>query len=442
MAQLIVMPKFGLTMTEGTIASWNVAVGDPIAEGDILCEIETDKLTNEFESPKAGVLLKIIEADGATVTCLEPIAVIGQANEDISALLTGDTAPGVDEATKPVNNAPAIAETPAKTAGGRINASPLAKKLAKEKGIDLGLITGTGTKGSITVDDVNNYRPTDTLTDKTDKKTAVSPVAKKMADASDVDLSTVSGTGRIMKKDVEALLTKSQAPDASPQSIPLKGMRKTIAKRMSESWSISPRVTYTRPVDASGLKEFRSRLKPEFEKRGLKLTFNHIIMKVCAQALLEFPHINGSLVDDTLILHPHAHIGLAIGLDSGLLVPNVKNCDLKSLSQIAEETEKLITEAKTGRTNMDDLTGGTFTLSNLGAYGITCFSPIINQPELAILGIDAMIDTPVVIGGQITIAPMMNLSLTADHRIIDGALAAQFLQRIGEYLENPALLLV
>jgi pyruvate dehydrogenase E2 component (dihydrolipoamide acetyltransferase) len=165
-------------------------------------------------------------------------------------------------------------------------------------------------------------------------------------------------------------------------------------------------------------------------------------MKVCAQALLEFPHINGSLVDDTLILHPHAHIGLAIGLDSGLLVPNVKNCDRKSLSQIAEETEKLITEAKTGRTNMDDLVGGTFTLSNLGAYGITSFSPIINQPELAILGIDAMIDTPVVIGGQITIAPMMNLSLTADHRIIDGALAAQFLQRIGEYLENPALLLV
>lgn len=441
MAQLIVMPKFGLTMTEGTIASWNVAVGDPIAEGDILCEIETDKLTNEFESPKAGVLLKIIEADGATVTCLEPIAVIGQANEDISGLLAGGGA-GVEDAATPIDDAPTIAETPAKIAGGRINASPLAKKLAKEKGIDLGLITGTGTKGSITVDDVNNYIPNDTPTDKADKKTAVSPVAEKMAAATGLDLSTVASDGRIMKKDVEALLTKSQAPDASPQSIPLKGMRKTIAKRMSESWSISPRVTYTRPVNASGLKEFRSRLKPEFEKRGLKLTFNHIIMKVCAQALLEFPHINGSLVDDTLILHPHAHIGLAIGLDSGLLVPNVKNCDLKSLSQIAEETEKLITEAKTGRTNMDDLTGGTFTLSNLGAYGITSFSPIINQPELAILGIDAMIDTPVVIGGQITIAPMMNLSLTADHRIIDGALAAQFLQRIGEYLENPALLLV
>lgn len=165
-------------------------------------------------------------------------------------------------------------------------------------------------------------------------------------------------------------------------------------------------------------------------------------MKVCAQALREFPHINGSLVDDTLILHPHAHIGLAIGLDSGLLVPNVKNCDSKSLAQIAAETEKLIADAKAGCTQMDDLGGGTFTLTNLGAYGITSFSPIINQPELAILGIDAMVDTPVVVGGQITIRPMMNLSLTADHRIIDGALAAQFLQRIGEYLENPALLLV
>jgi len=438
MAQLIVMPKFGLTMTEGTIASWNVAVGDPIAEGDILCEIETDKLTNEFESPKAGVLLKIIEADGATVTCLEPIAVIGEANEDISALLAGGSAPDVDAAVSPVDDAPAISKAAVKTAGGRINASPLAKKMAKEKGLDLALITGTGNKGSITVDDVNNYTPTD----EADKKTAVSPVAQKMADASGLDLSSVASDGRIMKKDVEALLTPSQAPDAAPQSIPLKGMRKTIAKRMSESWSTSPRVTYTRPVDVTCLKDFRSRLKAEFEKRGLKLTFNHIIMKVCAQALLEFPHINGSLVDDTLILHPHAHIGLAIGMDSGLLVPNVKNCDLKSLSQIAEETEKLIAEAKAGRTNMDDLVGGTFTLSNLGAYGITSFSPIINQPELAILGIDAMVDTPVVIGGEITIRPMMNLSLTADHRIIDGALAAQFLQRIGEYLENPALLLV
>lgn len=436
MAQLIVMPKFGLTMTEGTIASWNVAVGDAIAEGDILCEIETDKLTNEFESPKAGVLLKIIEGDGATVTCLEPIAVIGEANEDISGLLSGNAAPSENEAA-PVAAA-VIAEPPAKTAGGRINASPLAKKLAKERGIDLALITGTGTKGSITVDDVNNYTPAT----EADQKVSVSPVAKKMADAAGVDLSTLSGDGRIMKKDVEALLTKSSTTEAAPETIPLKGMRKTIAKRMSESFLTSPRVTYTRPLDATAMKEFRTKLKPEFEKRGLKLTFNHIIMKVCAQALLEYPHINGSLVDDTLILHPHAHIGLAIGLDSGLLVPNVKNCDSKSLSQIAEETEKLIAEAKSGRTKMDDLTGGTFTLTNLGAYGITSFSPIINQPELAILGIDAMVDTPVVVGGQITIRPMMNLSLTADHRIIDGALAAQFLQRIGEYLENPALLLV
>ena len=288
------------------------------------------------------------------------------------------------------------------------------------------------------MDDVNNYAPTT----EADQKISVSPVAQKMAAASGVDLSTVSGDGRIMKKDVEALLTQSSKTEAALETIPLKGMRKTIAKRMSESFLTSPRVTYTRPLDATAMKEFRTKLKPEFEKRGLKLTFNHIIMKVCAQALLEYPHLNGSLVDDILILHPHAHIGLAIGLDSGLLVPNVKNCDSKSLSQIAEETEKLIAEAKSGRTKMDDLTGGTFTLTNLGAYGITSFSPIINQPELAILGIDAMVDTPVVVGGQITIRPMMNLSLTADHRIIDGALAAQFLQRIGEYLENPALLLV
>lgn len=194
MAQLIVMPKFGLTMTEGTIASWNVTVGDTIAEGDILCEIETDKLTNEFESPKSGVLLKIIEGDGATVTCLEPIAIIGEANEDISGL-SGGTTPQAAEEAAPIE-VTVRSETSAKTAGGRINASPLAKKLAKEKGIDLSLITGTGAKGSITVDDVNNYTPVA----EADLKISVSPVAKKMAETSGLDLSTVTGDGRIMKK--------------------------------------------------------------------------------------------------------------------------------------------------------------------------------------------------------------------------------------------------
>ncbi|AFA46979.1 dihydrolipoamide acetyltransferase family protein [Acetobacterium woodii] len=438
MAQLIVMPKFGLTMTEGTIASWNVAVGDTISEGDILCEIETDKLTNEFESPRAGVLLKIIATEGSEIPCLEPIAIVGEANEDISGLLSD--APTCEAKTdEPVSTTPA---TTAATAGnatdGRVKASPLAKKLAKEKGLDLQLVIGTGNNGSITVDDVKNYTPASQAAD----NLTVSPVAKKMAATAGIDLTTINRDGRIMKKDVEPLLSGVHSTEAAPESIVLKGMRKTIAKRMSESWSTSPRVTYTRPVDATALKEFRSKLKPEFNKRGLKLTFNHIMMKICAQTLLEFPHINGSLVDNTLILHPHVHIGLAIGLDSGLLVPNVKNCDLKSLSQIAQETEQLIAEAKAGRTNMDDLTGGTFTLSNLGAYGITSFSPIINQPELAILGIDAMVDTPVVIDSQIVIRPIMNLSLTADHRIIDGALAAQFLQRLAEYLENPALLSV
>lgn len=437
MAELIVMPKFGLTMTEGTIASWNVAVGDQISEGDILCEIETDKLTNEFESPKAGVLLKIIGAEGIPITCLEPIAIVGEANEDISALLLAGATSGEAQADGVVETV-LVTAAPAKAAGGRVNASPLAKKLAKEKGLDLALIAGTGNNGSITVDDVNHYSPAD----ESDKKIAVSPVAKKMAEESGIDLNTLTVAGRIMKKDVAAQITETSAAAAAPEVVLLKGMRKTISKRMSESWSTSPRVTYTRPVDATAMKEFRTKLKPAFEKRGLKLTFNHIIMKISAQTLREFPHINGSLIDDTLVLHPHAHIGLAIGLDSGLLVPNVKNCDIKSLSQIAAETETLIADAKAGRTNMDDLVGGTFTLTNLGAYGITSFSPIINQPELAILGIDAMVDTPVVIGGQIVSRPMMNLSLTADHRIIDGALAAQFLQRLAEYLENPALLLV
>ncbi len=219
-------------------------------------------------------------------------------------------------------------------------------------------------------------------------------------------------------------------------------LRRSIAANMTASWLTSPRVTYTRPVDATAMKELRAKLKDGLKERGIKLTYNHILMKVVSKALTEFPDINSSFADNMLTHHTHVNIGLAVAKGTGLIVPNVKSSEAKSLADIAQETEGLIAATRDGKLSMEDMTGGTFTISSLGPYGITNFSPIINQPELAILGVCDMVDTPVVRDGEIVIRPMMNLCLTADHRVVDGVMASKFLQRLCELLENPYMLLV
>ena len=219
-------------------------------------------------------------------------------------------------------------------------------------------------------------------------------------------------------------------------------LRRSIAANMTNSWHTSPRVTYTRPVEVTAMKDLRAKLKDGLKEQGIKLTYNHILMKVVAKALTEFPDVNASFADNMLTRHKHVNMGLAVAKGDGLIVPNVKNCEEKSLAQIAKETEALIEATRTGKLAMEDMTGGTFTISSLGPYGITSFSPIINQPELAILGVCDMVDTPVVRNGEIVIRTMMNLSLTADHRVIDGVMASKFLKRIAELLENPYMLLV
>lgn len=445
MANIVVMPKLGLTMTEGVIAKWYKNVGDRVEKGETLFEVTTDKLTNEIESEYSGVVLKLCAEEGDSIPCTDPVAYIGEAGEQIKG--TGITA---DEDVKDEEKIIEVekSETAVKTKrekGSYVLASPLAKKMAREKSYDLAHIEGTGPNGRIVAKDVENYT--------TGKNVKISPTAAKIAKEFDVDVEALYQGERLMKSDIldsmkPTEISKSEIEilnvDAAQveETMKLTPMRKTIASRMSESWSTSPRVTYNKPIDTTAMKELRSKIGPTLKDSGIKLTFNHILMKVCAKVLMEMPTINASLSGDTLILHPHANIGLAVGLDSGLLVPNVKNCDMKSLSQIAVETERCIAAARDGKLTMDDLVGGTFTITNLGAYGVSTFSPIINQPELAILGVGAIADTPVVVNGEIVIRPMMNLSLTADHRIIDGLLAAKFLKRITEYLENPYMLLV
>lgn len=402
MAEKILMPKMGMTMTEGTVEEWKVKEGDTVKTGDILFTASTDKITNDVESQHDGTILKIIVPEGTTVDVYSVVAYIGAAGESIPDEENASPTPAENEPSGEPSGAsgPSAGSSPA---SDQVKASPAAKKLAREKGIDLSLVTGTGPNGKIKIEDVEQY----------------------------------------LKTDVEAA-AHSAPPEEDDNDLPPKKvdpLRRSIAKNMTESWHISPRVTYTRPVDMTEAKEMRRRLKDAMGNQGLKITYNHILMKVCARVLMEIPDVNGSFSDNMLTHHRHANVGLAVAKGDGLIVPNVKRCEEKSLTEISREMDALIRKTRNGDVALEDITGGTFTISSLGPYGITSFSPIINQPELAILGVCDIVDTPVVRNGEIVIRPIMNLSLTADHRVIDGVKASRFLQRVAEILENPYLLM-
>ncbi|WP_312043738.1 2-oxo acid dehydrogenase subunit E2 [Anaerotignum sp.] len=440
MAQEVLLPKLGLTMTEGTIDEWKFKEGEFVKKGDILYSVSTDKLTNDVEADTEGVLLKILVPAGETAACKAVVAYLGEAGETISEASTQTKT----EEKPQEQMGKTTTESSATPIREGILASPAAKKLAKEKNIELGLIMGTGPNGRITLQDVEDYianpQPVNS-----EEKTKTSPMAAKLAEELGVDIETITTDGRVMKKDVLAAanVETSTVPTVGSndqQPVKVNALRRSIAANMALSWQTSPRVTYTHPVDTTAMKEMRDKLKVACKDDNVKLTFNHIIMKMTAKVLMEFPDVNASFADNMLTRHTHANVGLAVAKGDGLIVPNVKGVDTKSLIEVAKETEALIEATRSGNIAMEDMTGGTFTISNLGPYGITNFSPIINQPELAILGVCDMVETPVVRNGQIEIRPMMNLCLTADHRVVDGVMAAKFLKRLCDLLENPYLL--
>ena len=447
MAIEVLMPKLGLTMEEGTIEEWKMKVGDTVKKGDILFSVATDKLTNDIEAEDDGVLISILVGEGETVPCKTVIGYLGAAGEQAPAggAAAAPVAAPAAPAAAPAAAAPVTAAAPvARPAGEYVLATPYAKKLASDKGYDLAAIAATGYNGVIVARDVEAHVAGPHI--------KASPVAAKMAAELGVDLASIGTDGqRIMKADVQAAVAPAAAPAAAAapvaaadedEVIKVTPMRRAIAKNMENSWHTSPRVTFTRPFDATGMKDLRKALNKSLEPKGIKVSYNHIIMKVVSMVLRDYPDINGSFADNKLIHHKHINMGLAVAQPSGgLVVPNVKDCDKKSLAEISVEADKLAKDGKAGKLGMDAMSGGTFTITNLGNYGLTNFSPIINQPELAILGVCAMIDTPVVRDGQIVVRPMMNLCLTADHRVIDGVQAAEFLQKVCEMLENPILML-
>lgn len=436
MAKVVVMPKLGLTMTEGTISAWKKKAGETVHEGEALFEVETDKLTNTIEATASGILREIVVKEGQTVPCLEPVAVIAGADEDISTLLGSAAKPAAEEEKA---DAPKPAAAPEKPAGGRVIASPAAKKLAKERGIDISAVPGTGPNGRITEEDVKKYTPAPPAAESAPGIKA-SPLAEKLAADMGLELSELGTKGRVLAEDIMKYLESTREKGGEPareETVPMNGMRKAIARNMLNSHMTSPTVTFNLSVDMSEMKRVREQLKA----KEIKVSYTDLLVKFVAKALTEYPLLNCSVSENSIVYKHYVNMGVAVALDNGLVVPNVTDADKKSLTEISAEIKELAKLAREGGLAAEKLRGGTFTITNLGMYGIESFTPIINQPEVAILGVTTMEDRPVVRGGELVIRPMMTLSLTADHRVVDGSVAASFLQRVKTLLENPALIL-
>ena len=433
MATEILMPALSPTMEEGTLAKWLVKEGDTVKSGDILAEIETDKATMEFEAVDEGVIGKIVVPEGTQgVKVNAPIAVLLEEGEDASAAASAGgaakaEAPKADapkEAPTAKTAAPSAAPVPARGKGDRVFASPLARRIAAEKGIDLAGITGSGPKGRIVKADVEAAQP-----GAAKPAAAAAPAAAPQAAAPAPAAAAPQGMGyATVAKMLEGRETEEVALD---------GMRRTIAARLSEAKQTIPHFYLRRSAKLDALMEFRATLNKQLESRGVKLSVNDFIIKACALALQQVPDANAVWAGDRIIKLKPSDVAVAVAIEGGLFTPVLKDADKKTLSALSAEMKDLATRAKTKKLAPHEYQGGSFAISNLGMFGIENFDAVINPPHGAILAVGAGIQTPVVENGEIVIRNVMSMTLSVDHRVIDGALGAQLLQAIVEHLENP-----
>ncbi|MEX1010537.1 MAG: pyruvate dehydrogenase complex dihydrolipoamide acetyltransferase [Balneolaceae bacterium] len=414
MAVKIEMPKLSDTMEEGVIAKWNVKEGDQVHSGDVIAEVETDKATMEVEVFDDGQVLKILAGEGDAIPLGGGIAIIGEEGEDISDLLEqngekADKEPA-PEKKKKKSDSPA-SETknkqdskgtkekdstePSSKENGRLKASPLAKKMAEERGIDLNRVEGSGPEGRVVRKDIEEFK---------------------------------ESAGR----------SAATFEPAESEEIRVSQMRKTIARRLSESKFGSPHFYETVDIDMSSAVEARDRIN---EVSDVKISFNDIVVKACAAALRRHPDINSSWKGDTILQHGDVHVAVAVAVEEGLMTPVIRHTDQKNLRQISAETRELAGLARDRKLSPEQMEDSTFTISNLGMFGIEEFTAIINPPNAAILAIGAIRDVPVVKGGEVVPGKRMKVTLSSDHRIVDGAKAARFLNTLQQMLENPLSML-
>lgn len=435
MAKKVILPKQGLQMTEGTIMQWIVKEGGKAVKDEPLFEMETDKLTITIDAQDSGTLLKIVKSEGENVPITETIAIIGEPGEDISSLLSesSQTKDNTKEQKPVVQAVVQSAKTVTQQSEGRVFISPRAKKMAQEKGLDYTEIEGSGTDGMIVERDITAYL---------ENAPAITPLAKKVAELNGVDVAAVEGTGaheKIVKADImKAIEARKQgAGQRKGTVIPFTGMRKVISDRMIESLTVAAQATHRVKVDMTEAK----RLRETFKKAEKKVSFNDIVAYATCRALKEYPIMNSQLTDDGILLKDFVNMGIAVAIDKGLIVPVINDADMMTIEELGAMSKEMAGKAKNGQLKPDEYKGGSFTISNLGMFGLDSFVAIINQPESGILAVGKISNTPVVVNDEIVVRPIMELTLTYDHRVVDGAPAAQFLAKIKEYLEQPYLLL-
>ncbi|MFN7046027.1 MAG: 2-oxo acid dehydrogenase subunit E2 [Flavobacterium sp.] len=412
--KVVTMPRLSDTMTTGTVATWLKKVGDTVKEGDILAEIETDKATMEFESFNAGTLLYIGVQEGDSAPVDTILAILGPAGTDVSGIAANYKVGAVVEAPK-AEEVKAVAQevvVTEQTTSGRVFASPLAKKIAQDKGINLSQVKGSGENGRIVKSDVENFSPS-----------AVATPAQAVAEATNA---------------VSAVKPFVPAGEVFQEEIKNSQMRKTIARRLSESKFTAPHYYLTIELDMDNAIASRNMINglPE-----TKVSFNDMVIKASAMALKKHPQVNSQWREDAMVINHHVNIGVAVAVEDGLMVPVLKFTDQMSLTQIGANVKDLAGKAKLKKIQPAEMEGSTFTISNLGMFGIQSFTSIINQPNSAILSVGAIIEKPVVKNGQIVVGNTMTVTLACDHRTVDGATGAQFLQTFKAFMENPVTML-
>lgn len=432
MAHKVIIPKQGLQMTEGIITKWFVMEGSPVKEGEPLFEMETDKLNISIDASFSGTLLKIIKNEGETVPITETIAIIGEPNEDYTQLIsnTQETETTMITETNHIDEKETTTQNTVNNTGNRVFITPRAKSFAIDHNIDIQAIGGTGPDGLIIERDV--------LGQKTVVK--ATPTAQKIAELSSVNIQYIASSGvngKIMKADVLSYLQTNREIEKNETVIEISGMRKAIFENMHHSLHTMAQANHKMKVDMTETVRLREKLK----ESGKKVSFTDILIKVVSEALLKFPMLNSSVVDNTIVQKHYVNMGIAVALENGLIVPNIKNSNILSLEQISKQVADMAQRARVGKLTRDEYTGGTFTITNLGMYDIDEFTAIINPPESAILAIGKIIYTPICVDKAVEIRPVLTLSLTYDHRIINGAPAAEFLQYVKSILQNPYLLL-
>ena len=420
MATNVVMPQMGYDMREGTVVRWYKQEGETVDRGEVIADIETDKATVEFEAYTGGVLGRIVAQEGVAVPVGDLIAIITEPGEALPNAEAPAASPAAEPATAP--EAPAVAEAPPAdappSADGRVRASPIARRLARERGIDLSLVSGTGPNGRVTERDVENYRP------------AAAPIPEPAPAAAP-----------------EPAVAPAPAPVAAPIAAPadsrieLSRMRQTIARVTSDSKSAAPHFYVTAEIDMGKAMALRRDVNDAADPDN-RVSVNDLMVKACALALARHPKFNSFYRGDYLEVHGAMNIGIAIALESGLILPGVSNCESKSLLQIATATKDLISRANSGTLRNEEYSSTTFSISNMGMFDVESFTAIIYPPHAAILAVGSVKQQPVVRDGELTVGTMMKATLSTDHRVADGAEAAQFLMEIKRVLENPVSLLL